>query len=219
MLDAACAELDVQLVSENAFLGRGGFGMVFHVTQNDIHYALKIVLNSEVKTEISTMFVTEVQTLEHLIDNPNVVSIIEGSVRQIMNEEGSHVAGFVYLMKEVGAKCDKDTIGAANCLRALHELFRSKTYHGDARYKNLIVYNNQLLWIDFMQHVYLFNDNRCYWENDILKLVNSLYSDCNIEVLKESNVLKEYLDSMTKGEDANTMDGIIEFCEQKFSVK
>ena len=154
LLDYFCSSFSVKLVNSDAFLGCGASGRVFKVVDAaGVYHALKIVHSTEptviaaVQAEIST--VQEIKT-----SGGNTVTIENMALYFDLNHQCA--TGVGYLMAEVGKifsaeECRNNKNIATRAFDALHDLHKLRRYHGDPRLPNLINYNNQLIWIDFMR--------------------------------------------------------------------
>lgn len=165
LLLGLCDQMQVSLCPEankSAFLGRGGYGVVFRVkslSSGEV-FALKVVLYSQGTASIKTLLPSEHAMLTEL-NGKFVISVAGGLVTVLDNGEE---LGAGYLMSEVGRQiavedcvtsgkiCSLSALGSAvfMALRGLHACGRS---HGDARIANIVLIGETVKWIDMMHSV------------------------------------------------------------------
>ncbi|KAI9983718.1 hypothetical protein PInf_007785 [Phytophthora infestans] len=144
-LTAACSTLNVEVVEGDAFLGRGAFGRVFKVKrvgQDGDVLALKIVE----KISIRRLF----QEYEALVRAQDT-----GLVIRPVGEATELSGGAAMLLSPVG-KPISSSAGVA---------------HGDPRVPNMIVKDEQRLWIDLYE---LWDASPSHMQNDAKILTKSI---------------------------------------------
>jgi hypothetical protein len=153
-LDKLCTANHINLPHE-AYLGRGGSGVVFKAIFENKNCALKIMV-----ADYSEKLRQEVEVISNhsLVRGAreHVVSLHSATVYSITNilddtstTEAVPVSG--YLMDSVGTAAPKATAREKyNIFMSLVGLHRLDIVHGDARWANVIYVNSALRWIDFM---------------------------------------------------------------------
>ena len=152
VLDYCCAELKVKLSASNSFLGRGSSGRVFRVVDEDNNERAMKIVYSENATHI-TAVQAEITTLRSIKALGGHTVTVVGEPAYYRNPLNNTITGIGYLMAEVGnvVSVTDHNEQAAELFRELYELHRLNRYHGDPRLPNIIRYNENLLWIDFMR--------------------------------------------------------------------
>ena len=121
------------------------------MTEDNNERAMKIVY-SENATHI-TAVQAEITTLRSIKALGGHTVTVVGEPAYYMNPLNNTISGIGYLMAEVGnvVSVTDHNEQAAELFRELYELHRLNRYHGDPRLPNIIQYNENLLWIDFMR--------------------------------------------------------------------
>ena len=137
-------------------LGYGRYGCVFHVSckkdDQTKEYAVKVVV------PMSEDFEEEFTTLKSYYEiAPEVVVEPLDNSFTVVHHEGVEYGGY-YFMEEVGLST---SVSARTVYVALSRLHTMGITHGDARFKNIIIVNGILKWIDFR----------------LLKGISSVYGD------------------------------------------
>ena len=167
LLLALCEKIGVCLcpeASKSAFLGRGGYGVVFRVKSlaSEQVFALKAVLygqNATPSANIKQMLPSEYSLLLAL-SGTCCVSVVKGGLTDVLDSNGDEL-GAGYLMEDVGQQ-----IAVANCFgrnslstlgekvfMALQDLHVRGHSHGDARIANIVRLGEEVKWIDMMLSV------------------------------------------------------------------
>jgi hypothetical protein len=163
-----CEQLHVSLCPEpgkSAFLGRGGYGVVFRVkslVSGDV-FALKAVLYSQNATTASSVIkqmLPEEYSRLRALRGVCCVSVAEGGLTTVLDNNGDEL-GAGYLMEDVGqqiavADCFEghslSALGSAvfTALQVMHAVGHS---HGDARIANILRLGETVKWTDMMPSV------------------------------------------------------------------
>ncbi|KAG9410070.1 hypothetical protein AC1031_018104 [Aphanomyces cochlioides] len=141
LLTNACTSLGVQVVEGDAFLGCGARGRVFKVFgQGGEVFALKIV---------DKCFVRSLYTEEEALTKAQHTGLTVRLVKKSIGIPG----GAALLMSPVGTPLPRPTTRSevANLFRFLWQLHDMGLIHGDPRVPNVILFEKQPLWIDFME--------------------------------------------------------------------
>ena len=172
-LKIACESLDVSCGDGDSFLGAGGTGRVFKVTDNTngIKMALKIVGEDSVGSLLN-----EHDHMRSLADTDFVASVVRDPVYLYRGETlvGETLVGAAMLMSHVGQKVLRGDVtrGVAKAILAiLFELHHSGFQHGDARLANVICVDGKYRWIDLVGRT---KNANCSFKEDTLVLCRSL---------------------------------------------
>lgn len=168
LLLGLCDQLQVCLCPEpdkSAFLGRGGYGVVFRVkslVSGDV-FALKSVLYSQNATTPSSV-IMQMLPEEHsklqALRGASCVSVVEGGLTTVLDNRGNEL-GAGYLMEDVGqniivSECfdvrGLTALGSA-VFMALQSLHERNYAHGDARIANVLRFGETVKWVDTMLSV------------------------------------------------------------------
>jgi tRNA A-37 threonylcarbamoyl transferase component Bud32 len=139
-LTDACNILSVDVVEGDAFLGRGAYGRVFRVMRDEKVLALKIV---------------EECSIGRLYDEAEALNRahLTGLTIRRVGECIEIPNGAALLLSPVGRSLSRPTTvdEVANVFRLLQRLHENDLVHGDPRVPNIIVYEEELLWIDLVE--------------------------------------------------------------------
>lgn len=158
-LSTLCTEyLNVTMLN---FLGSGGYGRVFRVRDTgaankvECESALKIALTLGIDGAMKEqLIVSEYEKLCRLknLNVPHVVHVVKDSLRPCMID--GKLIGVGYLLSTVGRQITKQECLNRNfCERFFNSLLiihQRNFHHGDARFNNAIVSENEIYWIDFV---------------------------------------------------------------------
>jgi len=156
LLDKCLADFKVTLSESNSFLGCGSFGRVFSViTEDGSQHALKIVYSKEDKALTGVQ--SEVAALRSIKSIGGHTVTVRNEPVYWMDPATRKISGIGYMMAEVGTaiqsekKFRGELVLMEEVFRELCHLHTLRRYHGDPRLPNIIRYNGNLLWIDFMR--------------------------------------------------------------------
>ncbi|KAI9983720.1 hypothetical protein PInf_007787 [Phytophthora infestans] len=162
-LTAACSTLNVEVVEGDAYLGRGAFGCVFmvkRVGQDGDVLALKIVEEFSIRR----LFL-EYEALVRAQDTGLVIRPV-GEATELSD-------GAAMLLSPVGKPISYPTTSqeARVLFDMLWQLHSAGVAHGDPRVPNMIVKDEQRLWIDLYE---LLDASPSHMQNDAKILTKSI---------------------------------------------
>jgi hypothetical protein len=187
----------------------GKLGRCFRVEdENQNKFVLKIVLtanaNLNVSSNSNSLACAEYYTLLSELEKPHVVPVKMDSLFRFIVEDRQ--LGISYLMCKEGDPIPLIIISnknVNNCLpiisedlflqliKSLQSIHKRGMFHGDPRVQNGLIYEGEIMWVDFMNFGFNRDD-----ENNILKkrdleiLITSVY---NKENLKKNEVLQQLI--------------------------
>ena len=161
------------------YLGSGGFGDVYRVEVQGNIQALKVVREGHTMAEFDTL-------KQAFHDNAPVVKVL------VEKHEDRFSA---YTMEPVGAVCSNHSRANVSLLfSSLFDLHLSGWYHGDARWQNIVMFEGQVLWCDFLSAR----------KSDPLSLY---YRACDLQMLAESLLRRGGLPAPTVSEVEEMLSG------------
>jgi predicted Ser/Thr protein kinase len=161
----ACAKLGLE-IEQSGYLGRGAMGRVIKcITQNGEEVALKVVKGEH----HSYRLFQEFETYKRLESLEFVARVVSNSAISLLDGLGSAmyispVGRPVHRMRPISR------ITARRIFQCLEELHCAKVTHGDARLENLILVEDSLKWIDFMDTFF----EEFFVKNDWLSIIRSI---------------------------------------------
>ena len=186
LLEQLCHELQIQVIN---YLGTGGYGRCFTVKTDDERImALKVVQVINREKNIELLVKNEFFKLSELINVDNVIQVVPNSLTTIYQD--NDIIGIGYLMAQVGITLNREDCKSINLLTkllySLRNLHIKNIYHGDARYNNAILINNEIVWIDFVAGFKSSDFQHQQYFIDIRLLICSIFGENIItEVLKQ----------------------------------
>lgn len=146
-------KLNVKVLS---FLGSGGYGRVFRVlTADGKEIGMKIVLTLGNEGAVKEQLIlSEYDKLCQLKEQkvPHVVDIIDDSLTNCVFD--GTLVGVGYLLSTIGCQVTKQQCQNKDFCKQLFQsllaIHQHNYHHGDARFNNAIISENQIYWIDFV---------------------------------------------------------------------
>ena len=181
LLEQLCVQLKIQVIG---YLGAGGYGRCFAVLNTEgKKMALKVVQVINQVQHAESLVKGEYNKLSFELNNvPNVIKVIPDSLTTIY--QNGLLIGIGYLMNDIGIPLNCENCKSYDVLNkllnSLKDLHINKIYHGDARYHNAILINDNIVWIDFIDGFKSDNSQNHKYFADIRLLIISIFGEDNI---------------------------------------
>jgi predicted Ser/Thr protein kinase len=188
----ACAKLGLE-IEQSGYLGRGAMGRVIKcITQNGEEVALKVVKGEH----HSYRLFQEFEIYKKLESLEFVAKVVPNSTISLLDGLGSAMC-----ITPVGQPIMRpiSKITARRIFQCLEKLHCANVTHGDARIENLILVEDSLKWIDFMDTIF----EECFVKNDWLSIIRSVlklgsdgHGPLNIERTVDAYLVNKNVDQL-----------------------